>query len=166
MSNIEEQLWGYIDGTCTKQQHQAISLLIADDNAWREKYEELLALNSEIAAMELDEPSMAFTYNVMESIRAEHAKQPLKAKINTTIIKVIGGFFVFTILALLIFMFASINWSSAGGTQSTPDLTTKLPDFNNLLSGPVVKGFMFLNMLLVLFLFDGYLRRRIAPKQA
>ncbi len=166
MNNIEEQLWAYIDGTCTGQQQQAIRLLIADDSTWREKYEELLALNSEIETLELDEPSMAFTYNVMEGIRAEHAKQPLKAAINTTVIKVIGGFFVFTILALVVFMFASINWSAGVSVHSTPDPIAKLPDFSQLLNGPVVKGFMFLNVVLILFLFDGYLRRRSTSKQA
>jgi anti-sigma factor RsiW len=161
MSNIEEQLWAYIDGTCTADERQAISLLIAEDNAWREKYQELLALNSEIAAMELEEPSMAFTYNVMETIRAEHASKPLKSAINSTIIKGIGGFFVITILALLVFMLASVNWSAAGGAAP---VEFKLPDLSNIISKPVMQGFLFFDVVLALFLFDTLLRRRAVLK--
>ena len=164
MSNIEEQLWAYIDGTCTAAEHQTISLLIEQDAAWREKYHELLAFNTEITAMELDEPPMAFTYDVMESIRTENAKQPLKAAINTTVIKLIGGFFVFTILAIFVFIFANINWAATGNTGI--NLPAKLPDYSGLAKTVLFKGFMFFDVVLALFLFDGFLRRRNASKHA
>ena len=76
------------------EEQKAIDMLIAQDEVYRRKYEELLALNQEFSKMELDEPPMAFTYNVMEAIRAEHAQQPLKAGINKRIIKGISGFFI------------------------------------------------------------------------
>mgnify|MGYP001551460018 FL=1 len=82
MNTMEEKLWNYIDGSCTADEKKAIDILIAQDEAYRRNYDELLALNQEFSKMELDEPSMAFTYNVMEGIRAEHARQPLKASID------------------------------------------------------------------------------------
>jgi anti-sigma factor RsiW len=66
MNSIEEQLWNYIDGTCTPGEQQAISMLIETDENYRRQYEELLALNAEFANIELEEPPMAFTYRVME----------------------------------------------------------------------------------------------------
>jgi anti-sigma factor RsiW len=77
MSSIEEKLWNYIDGTCTPDEQEAIARLIAQDEIYRRKYNELLKLNAEFAAIELDEPPMAFTYNVMEAIRTENAQQQL-----------------------------------------------------------------------------------------
>jgi hypothetical protein len=75
--------------------------LLQQDEVYRKKYNELLQLNSEFAAMELDEPSMAFSYNVMETIRTEHAKQPLKAAVDKRIILGIASFFVLTLSVLL-----------------------------------------------------------------
>ncbi|MBC7401231.1 MAG: hypothetical protein H7289_14930, partial [Mucilaginibacter sp.] len=86
MNSIEEKLWSYIDGNCTTNERAAIDLLLIEDETYQQAYLELLALNREIAGMELEEPSMAFTYNVMENIRAEHARQPLKTHINNNII--------------------------------------------------------------------------------
>jgi hypothetical protein len=165
MNSIEEKLWDYIDGTCTAAEREAIDQLLIIDESYQQKYLELLALNREIAAMELDEPSMAFTYNVMETIRADYARKPLKARINGTIIKIIGGFFVFTIVALFVFMLANMNWhATATGTTAAP-VTFKIPDFKNLLTGPIFKGFMFFDVVLGLFLLDSFLRKKVLSKQ-
>ncbi|MDB5130998.1 MAG: hypothetical protein JWR02_747, partial [Mucilaginibacter sp.] len=86
MNNIEEKLWEYIDDRCTPDERAAISALIAGDEPVRFKYNQLLSLNQEFSAMELDEPPMAFTYNVMEGIRTGEAQKPLKAAINKHII--------------------------------------------------------------------------------
>ena len=163
MNSIEEKLWEYIDGNCTADEHKAISLLIEQDETYRQKYAELLALNQEIAAMELEEPSMAFTYKVMENIRADYAKQPLKAAITPGIIKGIAGFFILTVVGLLIFLLASVNWSAGGSANTT---TLQLPEIKNFLSGPILKGFLFFDTVLVLFLFDSFLRKKGMAKQS
>ncbi len=164
MSSIEEKLWDYIDGSCTPAEQETISLLIEQDEIYRAKYLELLTLDSEFAAIELDEPPMALTYNVMEAIRAEHAQKPLKATINLGIIKGISLFFVFTIVVLLIVSLASIHWSA--GSAGSLLANFKLPDLAKYLSGPVIKGFLFFDMILGLFLFDAYLRKRSISKQS
>jgi anti-sigma factor RsiW len=162
MNSIEEKLWNYIDGTATAEEQQAISLLIEQDEVYRKKYQELLALNAEFAAIELDEPPMAFTYNVMESIRNEHALVPLKSRINTNIIKGIGLFFVLTISAVLIIAVANVNWS-ASATTSAP-VRFALPDFGHYLSSPLMQGFLFLDLVLGLYIFDSYLRKKSHTK--
>jgi hypothetical protein len=159
--NIEEKLWSYIDGTCTSEEQQAISLLIEQDEVYRRKYQELLKLNQEFAGIELDEPPMAFTYNVMEAIRTEHAQVPLKAAIDKRIIKGISIFFVLTISVILIFALANINWS-AGGAATASKLT--LPNITPYLSGSFMKGFLFFDVVLALYLFDGYLRKKTLAK--
>jgi len=162
MNNIEEQLWSYIDGTTSSDEQKVISLLIEQDEAYRKKYKELLALNAEFAAMELDEPPMAFTYNVMESIRNEHAKAPLKARIDQRIIKGIGLFFVLMISAILIYALANTNWSAGLSGKTTLHFT--MPHITQYFSSPLIQGFLFFDVILALYTFDTYLRKKRLTK--
>jgi hypothetical protein len=164
MNTMEEKLWNYIDGTCSEQEKKAIIILIAQDEVYRRKYEELLALNQEFSKIELDEPPMAFTYNVMEVIRAEHAQQPLKAGIDKRIIKGISGFFIASILLLVIYALSTLHLTPVNISGHLPD-SLKLPDIKNYLNKPVLEGFLFFDVVLGLFLFDAYLRKRGVSKQ-
>ena len=156
MNSIEEQLWNYIDGTATADEQQAISRMIGQDGQIRLKYLELLQLSNEFSAMELDEPPMAFTYNVMEAIRKEEAMKPLKASINTNIIKGISGFFLLVILAFVVLLLLNINWLAGGGTNP---VTFKLPQVQNYFTGPVMRIFLYIDVVLGLYFFNRYLRR-------
>ena len=164
MNTMEEKLWNYFDGTCSEEEKKAIDILIAQDEVYRRKYQELLALNQEFSKMELDEPPMAFTYNVMETIRAEHAQQPLKAAIDKRIIKGISGFFIVSILLLIIYVLSTMRLTSANVSVHLPD-SLKLPDIKNYLSKPVLEGFLFFDVVLGLFLLDAYLRKKSVSKQ-
>jgi hypothetical protein len=164
MNTIEEKLWNYIDGTCSEEEKKAIDILIVQDEVYRRKYEELLALNQEFSKMELDEPPMAFTYNVMETIRAEHAQQPLKAAIDKRIIKGISGFFIVSILLLVIYVLSTMRLTPDNVSVHLPD-SLKLPDIKNYFNKPVLEGFLFFDVVLGLFLFDAYLRKRGVSKQ-
>lgn len=167
MNTIEEKLWNYIDGTCTPAEQDAIALLIEQDEVYRQKYQELLLLNQEFANMELDEPSMAFTYNVMETIRTENASKPLKAAIDKRIIMGVGIFFIFTILALLVFTIANIHFSgSAVDVKVTLPASIKMPNMGHIFSSQVFKWFLVFDVVLALFLADSYLRRKKTVKQA
>lgn len=165
MNSIEEKLWNYIDGNCPPDEQKAIALLIQQDEVYRKKYNELLQLNSEFAAMELDEPSMAFSYNVMETIRTEHAKQPLKAAVDKRIILGIALFFVLTLSVLVIYMFSSVNWSAGSSVQIPEQLNIQVPHVNSFFTGPVVKAFLFFDLVMGLFLLDHYLRRKTTTKE-
>lgn len=163
MNTVEEKLWNYIDGSCTTEEQQAIATLIAQDEVYRRKYDELLLLNREFAAIELDEPPMAFTYNVMETIRNEHALTPLKAGINKNIIKGIGLFFVITIAVVLIFTLSQVNWHTSSGVGSS--LPIALPNLSQYFKGPLMQCFWFLDVVLALYLGDTYLRKKRMAKR-
>jgi len=165
MNNIEEKLWDYVDGNCTADEQNAISTRIANDEAFRLKYEEILALNMEFSAMELEEPAMAFTYNVMEAIRTEEASKPLKSVINKRIILIITLFFLVTIVSLLVYTLWGINWFSAANSLGNYP-AIKLPGPGNYITKPIKEGFLFLDLVLVLFLIDNYLNKRRYLKQA
>lgn len=162
MNRVTEQLWNYIDGTCTPEEREAISILIAQDEVYKREYEELLALNTEFSTFELEEPPMAFTYNVMEAIRAEEKVVPLKATINKQIIRGIAALFVLSITALVIFALASVKWTSGSGISISVPADFKLPsiNFKSYLNGGILQGFLFIDLIFGMFLFDAYLRKR------
>ena len=160
MKNIEEELWNYLDGLGSEQEREHISRLIATDKTYQQKYEEIVAFNSELEGIELDTPPMAFTYNVMEAIRAEAASKPLKAAIDNRIIKGIAAFFAVSILLLLGVALASTNWNTAIGSNIHLPANLHLPSLKGMLSNNALKGFVFFDTVLALYLFDGYLRKR------
>ncbi len=159
MNSIEEKLWNYLDGTCSPEEHEAISRLIATDETYQQKYQELLAFNHELENIELDAPPMAFTYNVMEAIRTEEASKPLKAGIDHRIIKAIAAFFIGTIAILLVIALANSHTDNVHEIVQIP-VKVQIPALKNYISGPVLKGFLFFDVVLALFLFDGYLRKK------
>jgi hypothetical protein len=163
MNTIEERLWSYIDGTCSEDERKAVDALIADDVAYRNKFEELLSFDRQLTQMEADEPSMGFAFKVMEGVRAEHAQPPLKAAINKNIIKGIGGFFIVTIGLTLILTLSTLHITPASFSVHLPD-SLKLPDIKSF-GGPLLKGFFFFDLVLGLFLLDAWLRRRNLSKQ-
>jgi len=166
MNNIDEKLWSYIDGTCPADEQTVISRLIASDESVRLKYQELLALDKEFAAIEMDEPPMAFTYNVIEAIRTEEAMVPLKTKVNKRIIMCIMLFFLIGLTGFIIYTLTQMDISSAGVPDIVSKVTVnvKLPQVNTQISKPMVEGFMFFDVVLGLFLFDKYLRRKNSDK--
>jgi len=165
MNSIEEQLWAYIDGTCTPDEHARLTQLISHNEEYKHQYEELLQLNSEFAAIDLDEPPMAFTYNVMEQIRTQEASVPLKAAINPKIIWGVVGFFVLTILIILAYTLTGMKWEATTTTFKTPVKIT-MPEVSSYFTGPWMKGFLFFDLVAGLFLLDGYLRKRGSDKAA
>lgn len=167
MNNIEETLWNYIDGSCTPEEQAAISKLIASDESYRLKYNELLALNQEFTVIELDEPSMAFTYNVIEAIRKEEALVPLKSTINKRIILGIAIFFAVTLTLFVGYALFSMDWSTPQLPNFIGNLSVdiKAPAISSDVKKMAFEGFIFFDVILALFLFDKSLRRKNLQKQ-
>jgi hypothetical protein len=159
---MEDRLWEYIDGACTAEEKQFIDQLIATNQEWRAKYNELLEVHALMRDhLELDEPSMRFTQNVMEEIGKYQIAPAAKSYINKRIIWGIGSFFLLTIFGLLVYIFAQINWSatSAGSNDSVPFNLDKL-DFSKIYNSTYGNIFMMVNVVLGLMLLDMYLGRK------
>lgn len=154
--NMEEKLWDYIDGFCTKEEQETIRLLIETDENYQHKYLELKALQKSLASLEIEEPAMNFTFNVMESVKQERILKPLKTTVDQRIIFGIAAFFISCIVLLLSYVFTQINWHSS--TQiNVPEI--KLPVLNASFNGILLKGFLFFDLILGLFFADHYFRK-------
>jgi hypothetical protein len=161
--NIEERLWEYIDGVCSEEDRLFIDELIASNLEWRAKYQELLELQNMLSShLELDEPSMRFTQNIMEAISKHHIAPAAKTYINKKIVWGIAGFFICSIIGLLIAGLAQMDWSAAAGTGSTQIDFSKLNNFNfgGFFNNTFTTVFMMINVVLGLVVLDMYLNRK------
>ncbi|WP_214227300.1 hypothetical protein [Pedobacter sp. B4-66] len=108
--------------------------------------------------MELEEPSMSFTRNVMEQVKLERAPISLKTRVDNRIIYGIAAIFVAFIVGVFIYAIANTS------------VTYKLPEVKMDLSGVVDKtltpgfliAFLFIDVIIALIYFDSILRRKRA----
>ena len=165
MQQIEQQLWNYIDGTASQKEILFVEHMIATDEVWKQQYNQLLELNQLLAKeIELDEPSMRFSKNVMEQISGIQPARPTIQYINKNIIRSIAAIFIFAITAFVVYGFTKIKWTASGSSFSLPfELKNEYTDkfnFSKLLSSTWINIILMVNVFLGLLLLDGSLRRR------
>jgi hypothetical protein len=160
---IEMQVWEYIDGICTEAERERIAGLIANDELWSSKYNELVALNEEIASnLEMEQPSMRFTKNVMEMVADVKIAPAAKQYINYGIIKGIAAFFIITITGFLGYALLNEKWGSAGTTYNFNALNLNKLQLPSLFNSGVFNLIIALNIILALVFADMILRRKKA----
>lgn len=159
-SNIEETLWNYIDGTMEDQQLLFVEELIRSNQEWRLKYAELMEVHQLLQDdVDLEQPSMRFTQNVMEEISRLYITPATRNYINKNVIWGIGIFFLTTIAGLLIYGLGQIDWSQPS-SGSVPDVSTPAIDWSRMFSGTYVNVFIMINIVLGLMLLDMYLSNK------
>ncbi|MBO9565358.1 MAG: hypothetical protein J7621_21455 [Niastella sp.] len=164
--SIEERLWDYIDGIATPEEKSIVEQLIDSNIEWRNQYHELLDVHQLMSnSLELDEPSMRFTQNVMEDIAKYQIAPAAKSYINKRIIWGIMGFFMLTIAGFLIYAFGSVNWSGGGSGSTTLPFNIDANrinsfDFSKLFNSTYTSVFVMVNAVLGLVLLDMYLGKK------
>jgi hypothetical protein len=161
--NIDERIWSYIDGSCSEAEKLFIEQLVTTNATWKAQYQELLELHQLLNNnLELDEPSMRFTQNVMEQISQYHIAPATRTYLNKHIIQGIAAFFILTILGFFIYGVSQVNWSP--GESSSLDPFGKISfdkiDFSKLMHNTWTYIFMMTNVVLGLVWLDMYLNRR------
>jgi hypothetical protein len=160
--NMEDRLWDYIDGSGNAEEKSFVEQLIATQEAWRKKYHELLDVHQLMnTSLELDEPSMRFSQNVMEEIAKYQITPATKTYINKKVIYGIGIFFVAMIAGMLIYGLGQINWTDSG---SSNDLLSKYNpgkiDFSKFFNNTYTSIFMMVNVVMGLMLLDMWLGKK------
>lgn len=155
---MEEQLWNYIDGNCDASEKAAIEAKLMVDLHYQKLYQELLLVHQELNAIDLDEPSLSFTRNVMEQVKLEPRPVTLKTKIDTRIIYGIGAFFVLSILG--IFGYA-VAISQVNFSFEFPKINFAY-DSAKFFNPTFLSLFVLVDVGLALVYLDRYLRRRMA----
>jgi anti-sigma factor RsiW len=163
--NIEERLWEYLDGAGSAANRLFIEQLIDSNAAWKAKYQELLELQDLLShRLELDEPSMRFTQNIMEAIGKYQIAPATKSYINKRIVWGIAGFFICTIIGSLIAVFAQVHWSAGSTTDSSfiNKINLDKVDISGVFNKTYTTIFMMINVVLGLVALDMFLRRKKA----
>lgn len=156
-SNMEERLWDYVDGISSAQEKSVIEKLLETNSEWRNKYKEILKANILLQeSIELDEPSMRFTQNVMEDIAKYKIAPAASTYINKKIIYGIGGVFVTIIVAMFVYVFANVDWASTGTSGGTAFDISKI-NYGKIFSSTYVNIFLMLNVIIGLVFLDKYL---------
>jgi regulatory protein YycI of two-component signal transduction system YycFG len=159
-NEIEARLWEYIDGFTNEQDKPTIEKLIAENAEWRTKYHELMEVHQTINLIELEQPSLRFTKNVMEEIAKYKIAPAAKKYINNKIVWGIGFFFITMIIGFLIYGIAQIDWNAASDSKSTLGIDLNKVDYSKIFDSSFVNVFMMLNVVLGLMLFDKYLTNK------
>jgi hypothetical protein len=160
MNTIEQQLWDYIDGNLDEFSKKAIEEKIESTDEIKAQFEELLKLNSVFNALDLDEPSMSFTRNVMESIALAPAPVAMKTKVDVKIIYSIGGFFIISLLSL----FGYVLYNSNLNTPKFGFNTNFNFNLDQYITPTVMYSFLFFDLVIGLVFLDQFLRKKVAQK--
>lgn len=157
---MEETLWNYIDGTMPEKELAFVDELLQSNQEWRNKYSELMEIHQLMQdSVDLEQPSLRFTQNVMEEISRLYITPATRNYINKNVIWGIGMFFLTTIIGLVIYGFGQIDWSQPQ-TGNVPSMQMDNIDWSKLFTSSYVNVFIMVNILLGLMLLDMYLTKK------
>ena len=156
--DMEQQLWNYIDGIASIDEKSSIERLLDSNLEWKNKYHELLQTNQLLKSTELEQPSLRFTKNVMDTIAKYQISPAAKNYINNRIIWGIGIFFIMMIVGFLVYGFGQMDWSSSEESKYKVDLPKV--DFSQFFSNTWINIFMMINIVIGLALLDRILANK------
>ena len=156
---IEQKIWDYLDGLGNKEERSEIERLIHSDPDYQAAYESLSEISNSLVNMEMEQPSLAFTRNVMDQLKDEPVPGSVKSLVDKRIIKGLLFFFLSSIAILLAILLTQIEWTQASEGNN---YSFQLPvvNFSAFINEWTMKGFYFIDTVIVLYFFDHFLRRK------
>jgi hypothetical protein len=160
MNDIEDKIWEFIDGNLSATEHNEIKLLIDCDNEYKQKYHEIFTLVENLESISLDEPSMSFSYNVMEKVKLINLPLSDKARVDTRLIKFISGFFILSLVLILVYTFKNTNWSDNSNIENPLNLSFANLSISPNLKSTFIQLFSMIDVLIALLLIDKFIRHK------
>ena len=155
---VEQKVWDYLDGLGSEEERAEIEKLIQCDSEYQTVYKDLCKINNSLSELEMDEPALSFTRNVMDQLKGEPVPGSIESLIDKRIINGLFFFFLSSIGILLAVLVFQIDWNTPSELVS---YSVQLPEINvvTYFNEWIVKGFLFLDMIIGLYLFDYFLRK-------
>lgn len=164
--NMEERLWNWLDGLSTDAEATELQQMVNTLPEWKATYTELLEVHNSLKAdMELMQPSMRFTKNVMEQIALLSIETTSKKYLNNHIIWSIGGVFVLLISAIVVYAIGMVDWASGSGASSLPKTGLENVNWSSTFGGSFTTAAVIIISLLSMVLLDQYLRPKMLGKK-
>lgn len=163
--SMEERLWDWLDGLSSEGEATELQQMVMNLPEWKEKYQELLAIHQSLKAdMELMQPSMRFTKNVMEQIATISIRATTKSYLNNKVIYSIGGLFVAMLSGVLLYAIAMVDWAAGGSSFKMPESKIEQVNWGGILQGPYGTAAVIIVAMLGMVLLDQYLRPKILKR--
>lgn len=159
MNLTEDEIWDYIDGNGTTESLAATAANIETDPVYATLYEELLAVHQQLASIDLEEPSMSFSRNVMEAVKTAPAPVRLRTRVDKRIIYAFATFFIAAIAVMVTYILSGVRINPAA-PELHIDLRATASALRTAINPTVIKIFLFVDMLLAFVYLDILLRRR------
>lgn len=159
----EEQLWDLADGLIAEPLASELVQIIAQTPVLKQKYDEIKAINSSLASMQLEAPSANFTANVMAQFRAELERPALRTFVNRKIIYGIAAVFALIIVSLLFFTILNAPAEPSAQFVATSNQVQQAVDtqVDSFLNNKVFwRCFLMIDAVLLLIFADKLLSRR------
>jgi predicted PurR-regulated permease PerM len=164
---MEERLWNWLDGLSTEAEASQLQQMVETLPEWKATYAELLEVHQSLKAdMELMQPSMRFTKNVMEQIATMGIKATTKSYLNNRIILGIGGIFVALISAIVVYAIGMVDWAAGSGRSSLPKTGLEKVDWSFHFGSSFTTVSVIIIGLLCMVLLDQYLRPKMLGKKS
>lgn len=162
MNDTERELWNYIDGTCTPQERKAAEDRIGSDPVVAELYRELLAVDAALAGLEPEHPSMGFTRKVMEAVR--EGDRPVPVTIDKRLVIGIAAFFGTVFLVFFCVLLFSADRTAEPAYFRT-ELSVPPAVYRTVFSPNYLVAFLMADVVLALYILDGFFRKRLLSKK-
>jgi hypothetical protein len=159
MKNLEEQIWNFIDGNLSEAESQKIQYLINSDQEVERMYKNFLSFNVLTYNMDLEEPSMSFTRNVMDDVATIPAPVLLKTKVDNRVIYGIAAFFGIALIAVFVF---AIYKSSGEKSSLQFDFSINTDFFENKI---LLSTFLAADLIIAMLFIDGVVRKRLNQRE-
>jgi hypothetical protein len=159
MKSAEEKIWNYIDGLCSKEEALEIERLLQEDISFQNLYQEILSFDENLKSTDLEEPSMGFTFAVMDKIRLQVQPLSLKAQVDKRIIYGIAASFILLLGIIMAIAISETNWSASSGYF---DFSMNYDAFkiSEGFSRTAIQAFLFFDIIIMLLTADYFLRKR------
>jgi len=130
-THIYDTIQQFLDGLLPASEEAHVRHLIATDKTWMNAHQEMMQLNEMLQDdNQLMEPSMRFTQNVMDDIKALPVARPASAYVSGVFFKTIMAVLGCGLGILVIYMFSTMEFISPASGQSGAFPSVKTPEVN------------------------------------
>ncbi|WP_026904249.1 hypothetical protein [Pedobacter glucosidilyticus] len=157
MKSAEEKIWNYIDGLCSKEEALEIERLLREDISFQNLYQEILSFDKHLKSTDLEEPSMGFSFAVMDKIRLQAQPLSLKAQVDKRIIYGIAASFILILSVIMAVAIAQTNWSASSGSFNMNYDVFKIGEG---FSRTAIQAFLFFDIIIMLLTADYFFRKK------
>ena len=161
-THIYETIQQYLDGHLDGAEAEHVRRLIATDKRWQQACHEMKQLDQLLHDdTQMLEPSMRFTQNVMDDIKAMPLARPASAYVSNAFFKTIMTLLGGGLTVLMFYMFSTVDFgTSSKSGSSLPALPSPEISWSFLTNSQLLMVVAVINIIGLLVLADIMLSRR------